>query len=71
MKVHRLFLDVNVVLDFVLQRNPHFEDAQELFRLATEGMVTLAMSAGSIPFLFFHTRKDSDSATWQSDGYLN
>lgn len=40
----KLYLDANVVLDFVLQRSPFDAAAQELFALAEHGQVQLLVS---------------------------
>ncbi len=44
----RLFIDTNVVLDLILQREPHYKSSAQLFELAHKKEVTLVVSSLSI-----------------------
>lgn len=45
MKNNRLFLDTNVVLDFLAERHPFYESVVQIMSLAELGKVTIAASA--------------------------
>ncbi len=53
----RVFLDTDVILDFVLRRNPFFTHAAKFFQAGMEGKVVLLASAGSLKDVFYFARK--------------
>jgi predicted nucleic acid-binding protein len=52
-----LFLDTNVVLDFLSDRKPHSTDAAVLFELAEKEKVTLHLSAISYNNIYYIIRR--------------
>jgi len=55
--VPRVYLDTDVILDFVLRRGPFFHTAARLFLAGMEGRVQLLASAGSLKDVFYFARK--------------
>ena len=51
-RVPRVYLDTDVILDFVLRREPHFLDAARLFQAGMEEKVLIMGSAGSLKDVF-------------------
>ncbi len=47
--VNRILIDTNVLLDYLLEREPFFEDAKEIMVLCTEGKAKGCIAAHSIP----------------------
>lgn len=56
--VNRILIDTNVLLDYLLEREPFFESAKEVILSCTDGKVKGCMAAHSIPNMFFILRKD-------------
>ncbi len=56
--VSKILIDTNVLLDYLLEREPYFEDAREIMVLCTEGKAKGCIAAHSIPNMFFILRKD-------------
>ena len=56
--VNRILLDTNVLLDYLLEREPFFEDAKEIVVSCAEGKTKGCIAAHSIPNMFFILRKD-------------
>ncbi len=56
--VNRILIDTNVLLDYLLEREPFFEDAKEIMVSCTEGKAKGCIAAHSIPNIFFILRKD-------------
>ncbi|MBK8561898.1 MAG: PIN domain-containing protein [Saprospiraceae bacterium] len=52
-----LFLDTNILLDFLAQRHPFFTDAEKIFELADKGDVSLFGSSLSFSTIFYVLRK--------------
>ena len=50
--MRRLFIDTNVMLDFLVQREPHFATAESLFALACDKKIRLI--ASSLSFITSH-----------------
>lgn len=51
-------IDTNVLLDYLLEREPHFENAKKVVISCVEGKVKGCIAAHSIPNMFFILRKD-------------
>ena len=43
-----LFLDTDVIIDFLIDREPHADNASRIFNLADQGMITVSTSTLSI-----------------------
>ena len=52
-----LFLDTNILLDYLAQRQPFFTDAERLFELADKGEFNLFGSSLSFSTIFYVLRK--------------
>ncbi len=59
--VNKILIDTNVLLDYLLEREPFFEDAKEVILSCTDGKVKGCIAAHSIPDMFFILRKDYDA----------
>ena len=55
---NRLLIDTNVLLDYLLEREPFFEDAKEIMKLCADGKTKACIAAHSITNMFFILRKD-------------
>jgi predicted nucleic acid-binding protein len=55
--VKKVFLDTNVVLDFLLDRKPFSEYAAKIFELAETGKLELYLSSLSINNIYYVSRK--------------
>ena len=53
----KLFLDTNILLDYLAQRQPFFTDAERLFELADKGEFNLFGSSLSFSTIFYVLRK--------------
>lgn len=53
----RVFVDTNVILDVVLQRDGFWSDSLKVFQLAEQGKVKACVSASSITDVFYISRK--------------
>ena len=53
----KIFLDLNVVLDVLLDRHPWVANAQALWKACDEGRATGYVAAISLPTLFYVVRK--------------
>lgn len=56
--VNKILIDTNVLLDYLLEREPFFEDAKEIVISCVEGKIKGCIAAHSIPNMFFILRKD-------------
>ena len=54
----KVFLDTNIVLDYLLKREPFSEEARELFMLGYAGVIHLYMSDVTITNIAYITRKN-------------
>ena len=54
----KILIDTNVLLDYLLEREPFFEDAKKVIMLCTEGNTKGCIAAHSISNMFFILRKD-------------
>lgn len=56
--VNRILIDTNVLLDYVLTREPFYEDAKNIVFACADGKVKGCIAAHSISNMFFILRKD-------------
>ena len=56
--VGKILIDTNVLLDYLLEREPFFEDAKKVILSCTEGNTKGCIAAHSISNMFFILRKD-------------
>lgn len=56
--VNKILIDTNVLIDYLLEREPFFEDAKEVILSCADGKVKGCIAAHSIPNMFFILRKD-------------
>lgn len=57
----RILVDTNVLLDYLLTREPFYEDAKKVILDCADGKVKGCIAAHSIPNMFFILRKDYSS----------
>lgn len=55
---NRILIDTNVLLDYLLEREPFFDDAKKVILSCVDGKVKGCIAAHSIPNMFFILRKD-------------
>lgn len=58
---NKILIDTNVLLDYLLERDPFFEDAKGVILACTEGKIRGCIAAHSISNMFFILRKDYNS----------
>lgn len=58
---NRILIDTNVLLDYLLERDPFFEDSKEVILSCINGKAKGCIAAHSIPNMFFILRKDYDA----------
>jgi predicted nucleic acid-binding protein len=58
----RVLFDLNVVLDVLMRREPHFADAARMWALAETGQIEAQIAAHSFTTLFYLYRQQNDSA---------
>ncbi|MDE6313040.1 MAG: PIN domain-containing protein [Lachnospiraceae bacterium] len=56
--VNRILIDTNVLLDYLLTREPFYEDAKNVLLTCVDGKVKGCIAAHSISNMFFILRKD-------------
>lgn len=56
----RVLLDSDVILDFLLARQPHFTNANAIWRAASDDLLDLFISAITPANVFYITRKATD-----------
>ncbi len=56
--VNKILIDTNVLIDYLLEREPFFTDAKEVMLSCADGKVKGCIAAHSIPNMFFILRKD-------------
>ena len=56
--VNKILIDTNVLLDYLLTREPFYEDAKKVLLLCVEGKAKGCIAAHSISNMFFILRKD-------------
>jgi predicted nucleic acid-binding protein len=57
----RVLIDTNIVLDFLLQREPFFQDAELLFQAIDSGQVIGYVTATTLTDIFYIARKQTRS----------
>ncbi len=55
---NKILIDTNVLIDYLLEREPFFEDAKDVILSCADGKVKGCIAAHSIPNMFFILRKD-------------
>lgn len=58
-----VLIDTNVLLDFLLGRDPYFSNADKIIKLCAEQKIQGFMAAHSIPNMFYILRKDMSMET--------
>ncbi len=58
----RVLFDLNVILDVLMRRDPHFADAARLWALAESSQIEGYLAAHSFTTLFYLYRRQSDLA---------
>jgi toxin-antitoxin system, toxin component, PIN family len=56
--VNKILIDTNVLLDYLLERDPFFEDAKKVILSCADGKAKGCIAAHSISNMFFILRKD-------------
>jgi len=59
--VNKILIDTNVLLDYLLERDPFFENAKEVILSCIDGKAKGCIAAHSISNMFFILRKDYDA----------
>ncbi len=59
--VNRILVDTNVLLDYILTREPFFADAKKIVQACVDGKAKGCIAAHSITNMFFILRKDYNS----------
>ena len=54
----KLLIDTNILMDFIKQREPFFEDSKEILSLCSERTAEGCVAVHSIPTLYYLLRKD-------------
>jgi predicted nucleic acid-binding protein len=57
----RVLIDTNIVLDFLLQREPFFQDAELLFQSVGSGQIIGYVTATTLTDIFYISRKHTRS----------
>jgi predicted nucleic acid-binding protein len=57
-----VLLDINVVLDVFLARDPWLADSAAVVQAGLDGIVSLHLSAASLPTVFYLVRRNADRA---------
>ncbi len=57
----KALIDTNIVLDFLLQREPFFQDAELLFKKIDEGKIMGYVTATTLTDIFYISRKRTQS----------
>jgi len=56
-----ILIDTNVVLDFLLQREPFFQNAERLFQAISNGQVVGYVTATTLTDIFYIARRQTQS----------
>ena len=54
----KILIDTNVLIDYLIAREPYIESAKKIMRLCADKKVQGFMAAHSIPNIFFILRKE-------------
>lgn len=57
----KALIDTNIVLDYLLQREPFFRDADQMFQAINTGQVTGYVTATTLTDIFYISRKHTRS----------
>ena len=57
----RVFIDTNIILDFLLQREPFFQDAELMFQAIDTGQVVGYVTATTLTDIFYISRRHTRS----------
>ncbi|NJL54729.1 PIN domain-containing protein [bacterium] len=57
----KILIDTNVILDFLLQREPFFQDAERLFQAIGDGEVVGYVTATTLTDIFYIARRHTQS----------
>lgn len=60
--IPRLFIDTNVMMDFLGERVPHYESIAKVATLADKGKIKMVVSAFSYPTIYYLLTKFESSA---------
>lgn len=61
----KVFLDANVLLDVLLERDPHFTDSRNVWALAESRQIDASVCASSLPTVFYVARRTRGTdAAW-------
>ena len=69
MEIQKLFIDTNIVLDFLLARNPFDISAKKIFELAAEGSASLYISINSFTDIIYFVSKQYNVEDVRSQMY--
>lgn len=58
---NKILVDTEVLIDYLLEREPYFENAKKIVSLCAEGKVKGCIAAHTIPNMFAILRKDYDT----------
>jgi len=56
-----VLIDTNIVLDFLLQREPYYHDAARISLLSEKGYISGYISASAVTDIFYIARKETKS----------
>ena len=70
MKNMALLIDTNVVIDWLIKRQPFLSEAKQVIELCINGTVTGYLACYSIPNVLYILRKDYDVATRKEIGLM-
>lgn len=57
----KILIDTNIILDYLLEREPFFKDSETLFNIIAENKVTAYVSATTLTDIFYIARKQTKS----------
>ena len=57
----KVLIDTNIILDFLLQRKPFFQDAELLFEAVSTGQIIGYVTATTLTDIFYIARKHAGS----------
>lgn len=57
----KILIDTNIILDFLLQREPFFQDAELLFKAIDDGKIVGYVTATTLTDIFYIARKHTSS----------
>ena len=60
----RVLIDTNIALDFLLQREPFFQDVELLFQAIAIGQLVGYVTATTLTDIFYISRKHTRSIVW-------